>query len=97
MPLFPLSAKALACLPVVTTDSSSLPELIDHGKGGFLCPLGNVDAFAEKINYLAESPQLRREMGEYNRAKVERMFTLERMVREYVELFKEVLERKRVG
>ena len=78
------------CLPVVATECSSLPELIDHGKGGFLCPLGDVDAFAQKINHLAESPQLRREMGEYNRARVERMFTLERMVGEYEDLFQEL-------
>ena len=84
-------------LPVVKTYLSSLPELIDHGKGGFLCPWGDLDAFAERINHLAESPQQRKEMGEYNRAKVERMFTLERMVREYLDLFQHVLEKKRQG
>ncbi|HDZ23107.1 MAG TPA: glycosyltransferase family 1 protein [Desulfobacteraceae bacterium] len=86
-------AEAMSCgLPVVASNCSSIPELIDHGKGGYLCPVGDVAAFAEKINHLAESPRLRREMGEYNRAKVERMFTLERMVKEYVNLFEEVLE-----
>jgi glycosyltransferase involved in cell wall biosynthesis len=85
--------EAMACgLPVIASNCSSLPEQIDHGKGGFLCPIGDVDAFAEKINLLADSPRLRREMGEYNRAKVEKMFTLERMVNEYKDLFEEVLE-----
>ena len=84
--------EAMACgLPVVATDCSSLPELIDQGKGGFLCPLGDVEAFAEKINFLAESPYLRREMGEYNRAKIEKMFTLDQMVEKYMELFEEVI------
>jgi glycosyltransferase involved in cell wall biosynthesis len=55
------------------------------------CPVGDVDEFAEKINILAESPDLRREMGGYNRAKVEKMFTLDRMVNEYRALFEEVL------
>jgi len=42
-------AEAMACgLPVVATNCSSLPELIDNGKGGFLCPIGDVEAFAEK-------------------------------------------------
>jgi len=86
------AAEAMSCgLPVVATDCSSLPELIDDGNGGFLCPLGDVDAFVEKIRLLAENPQLRREMGDYNRAKVEKMFTLDRMVRQYQELFEEVL------
>jgi len=85
-------AEAMACgLPVVASDCSAIPELIDEGKGGFLCPVGDIDAFAEKINLLADSPKLRREMGEYNRTKVEKMFTLDRMVKEYQELFEEVL------
>lgn len=78
-------------LPVVASNCTSLPEQIDHGKGGFLCEVGNVKAFAEKINLLADSPKLRREMGEYNRAKVERMFSLEHMVQEYHELFEETI------
>ncbi len=85
-------AEAMACdLPVVASNCSAIPELIDEGKGGFLCPVGDVDAFAEKINFLADSPKLRREMGEYNRTKVEKMFALDRMVREYQDLFQEVL------
>ena len=84
--------EAMACgLPVVASDCSSLPEQIDDGKGGFLCPVGDVNAFSEKINLLANSPKMRREMGEYNRAKVEKMFTLDRMVKEYKELFESVL------
>jgi len=90
------AAEAMACgLPIVATDCSALPELIDHGKGGFLCPLGDVDAFARNINLLAESPRLRREMGEYNRAKVEKMFKLDRMIRQYRKLFGEVLSSRR--
>lgn len=88
-------AEAMACgRPVVATDCSSLPELIDDGKGGFLCPLGNVDAFAGKINLLAENSQLRREMGDYNRAKVEKLFTLDRMISQYRDLFDEVLSKR---
>ena len=84
--------EAMACgLPVVASNCSSLPEQIDHGIGGFLCPVGDIEAFAEKINLLADSPKLRHEMGEYNRSKVEKMFTIDRMVKEYQELFEEAL------
>lgn len=88
------AAEAMACgLPVVATDCSALPELIDEGKGGYLCPVGDVADFAEKINFLAENPGLRHEMGQYNRAKVEEKFTLDRMIKQYRELFEEVLSR----
>lgn len=86
-------AEAMACgLPVVASDCSSLPELLDQGKGGFLCPVGDVDAFAEKINMLADDPELRRRMGEYNRAKVEKMFRLQTMIDNYKLLFEETLD-----
>jgi Glycosyltransferase len=43
------AAEAMGCaLPVVASNCSALPELIDSGKGGFLCKVGDVDDFAEK-------------------------------------------------
>ncbi len=85
------AAEAMACgLPVVTTNCSSLPELIIDGKGGYLCEMGNVEKFSAQINELAASPQLRQEMGEFNRARVEKKFTVDRMVKEYEELFEKV-------
>ena len=85
-------AEAMACgLPVVASNCSAVPELIDDGKGGFLCPVGDVKAFAEKINLLAQAPELRHRMGDYNRAKVEKMFTVDRMISEYRELFESLL------
>jgi glycosyltransferase involved in cell wall biosynthesis len=90
--------EAMACgLPVVANNCSSLPEQVENGQGGFLCPAGDAKAFAEKLNLLAESPKLRREMGEYNRAKVEKKFTVEKMARAYQQLFEEVLTQFRKG
>jgi len=86
------AAEAMACgLPVVASDCSSIPELVVDSQGGFLCQAGEANQFAARINELAESASLRRQMGEYNRARVEEKFTLQRMVREYRELFEETL------
>lgn len=83
-------AEAMSCgLPVVATDCSSLPELVKNGMGGYLCRLGDVMGFADKINQLAENPGLRREMGEFNRTRVEERFSARRMIKEYKELFEE--------
>jgi len=83
-------AEAMACgLPVVATDCSFFPHLVEHGRGGFLCPAGDCRAFAEAVNLLASSPSLRAEMGAFNRARIEESFTLDRMVRSYAELFSE--------
>ncbi len=81
-------AEAMACgLPAVVTNGSALPELIHHGKGGYLCPVGDVDAFAEKINQLSDSLTLRQTMGDYNRNLIEQSFTLEKMIAGYRDLF----------
>ncbi|MCK5716706.1 MAG: glycosyltransferase, partial [Thiomargarita sp.] len=79
-------------VPVVATNCSSLPEIVVDGKSGFLCELGNAADFAEKINILAQSPELRQKMGEFNRERVERLFTEERMIQEYQQLFEEVMD-----
>lgn len=87
-------AEAMSCgLPIVASDCSSIPELLDDSKGGFLCDIDDVDGFAEKLNFLADAPELRLEMGEYNRTKVEEKFTLGEMVKRYEALFEKVLTR----
>jgi L-malate glycosyltransferase len=88
-------AEAMATgIPVVASDCSSIPELIDNGKGGFLCPVGDGAAFAQRINLLAQNPGIRKEMGDYNRAKVEQVFRLDQMVENYKRLFEEILDTK---
>ena len=85
-------AEAMACgLPVVSSDCSSLPELIDDGKGGFLCTIDAIDDFVTKIKLLADSPDLCKRMGEYNRNKALIFFNPERMGREYIQLFEQLL------
>lgn len=83
--------EAMACgLPVVASDCSAIPELLDDERGGFLCPVGDTVAFADRINMLAESVKLRREMGAYNREKASRQFPLEKMTTAYQRLFSEL-------
>ena len=85
-------AEAMACgLPIVASNCSAIPELLENTNGGFLCPVGDIQSFSEKINLLAGSPQLRKEMGDYNRQRVETDFTLDSMVRAYQDVFVEAL------
>lgn len=64
-------AEALACgRPVVTTNSSALPEVVDDGLNGFLVRRDDVAGYAEKVRVLGEDAALRRQFGEHGRAKV---------------------------
>lgn len=86
------AAEAMACgLPVISTDCSSIPELVDDGKGGFLCPADAVDDFVDNIKRLADSPELCERMGEYNHQKALISYNPERMGREYIQLFEQLL------
>lgn len=85
-------AEAMACgLPVVATDCSSLPELIINSQGGYLCQPKAIDEFANAINKLADSPVLRQEMGQFNIERVRTLFTIEKMVKSYEDLFDKTL------
>ena len=86
-------AEAMACgLPIVASNTSTMPELIHDGRGGLLCTLDDPAGFASAIARLAAAPALRREMGEYNRARIEREYTLEQMAQAYKKVFEEALD-----
>jgi glycosyltransferase involved in cell wall biosynthesis len=85
-------AEAMACgKPVVATNCSSLPELVEDNKGGFLCRVDNLNDFSEKIRYLGENEEERRNMGVFNRERVNQLFTIEKMVNNYIRLYRSLL------
>lgn len=87
-------AEAMACgLPVVACAESALPELVVDGEGGWLCGIDDLQCYAQALRRLAADRVSAERMGEFNRARVERMFTLDRMVDEYRQLFEAVLDR----
>jgi glycosyltransferase involved in cell wall biosynthesis len=84
--------EAMACgKPVVAFNCSSFPELITDGKGGFLSEKENINGIIEKIRYLANEPELIKKMGSFNRERVENNFSIEKMTRNYLALYKSVL------
>jgi glycosyltransferase involved in cell wall biosynthesis len=82
----------MACgKPVVSTNCSAIPELIEHGEGGYLCEVNSVEQMVSAIRNLAQSGELRRKMGEHNREVVLRRFTMEQMASQYFALYRSLL------
>ena len=74
-------------LPVVATDCSSFSELVINGEGGYLCNVGDIKMFADKINTIASSRKIRDQMGEHNRSLIQDKYTQNRMISDYNRLF----------
>jgi hypothetical protein len=64
-------AQAMAMgLPVIATANTGAEELIDDGVHGFIVPARDPAAAAKRLRQLAESPELRGEMGARARARI---------------------------
>jgi glycosyltransferase involved in cell wall biosynthesis len=84
--------EAMACsLPCVATRVGGNPELIDHGRNGFLVPVGDPAEAAGRILRLLADPALCERMGQASREIVEAKFTLGAMMNRVVGLYDTLL------
>lgn len=77
-------------LPIVATRVGSIPEVVEHGAGGFLVTPGNGDELLTALMTLLTDPAAARRMGDYNRTLVRDRFTnrhtVERLLEAYAAL-----------
>ena len=75
-----------AALPIVATRVGGTPEVIDASSGR-LIPSRNPAVLAAALLELAGHPELRENLGRSARRRLEDRFTVDRMVREYEEVY----------
>ena len=80
-----------AGVPVVASDIYGIPELVSADESGLLVRPGDESALRESIVRIMEHPELARRMGRAGRERYERHFTIERSVRETVDIYRELL------
>jgi glycosyltransferase involved in cell wall biosynthesis len=78
-------------LPVVSTTTGSIPDVIGDGESGFLVPPRDVDALSDRIGRLVANPELRAAMGRHGRQRVERSYSIDRMVDELERVYRQVI------
>lgn len=84
-----------AAKPVVATRVGGVPELVEDGISGFLVPPKDDEALARTmLRLMSLPPEVRSTMGEKGRTHVERLYSVDRVVDQWEELFLELLERK---
>ena len=78
-----VALEAMVCgTPVLATDTGGLPEIIEHGKDGWLSPLGDEKALAAAMVSLSRQPVVRARLVEEGRKKVAARFNSDRYMTE---------------
>lgn len=85
--------EAMACRkPVISTNlPTGVPWVNQHGRTGYCVAPGDPRELAEAIGLLLSSSDLRQEMGEAGRARVEQHFTSVKMAEAMLQVYQEAL------
>jgi len=89
LPLVLLEAMATG-MPVITTETCGMPDVVEHEFNGLLVPPADARAIEDAVVRLAGSVDFRRELGEAARETMKR-YTWERAARQLEELYRRVL------
>lgn len=92
---FGLSAlEAMACeVPAIATSVGGVPEVVEHGRTGFLAKVGDVETMARyAVEILSDEKRLR-DMGKTARWEAQSRFCASRIIPEYEKFYERVLER----
>ena len=85
--------EAMACgVPVVASNIGGIPELVIDGETGFLCPLGDLDAYTEATRRLLEDDALHARFAKASRTRAADEFDLDRVIPHYEAYYERVLD-----
>jgi len=86
--------EAMACEVVpIATRGGGVPEVIEHGKSGYLADVGDVDTMARYALELLQDEDRLRQMGKQARVAAQSRFCSSKIVPQYEEFYRRVLER----
>ena len=86
--------EAMACEVVpIATRVGGLPEVIEHGKSGYLADVGDVQAMAGYALDLLRDETNLRAIGKASRASAQSRFCSSKIIPQYEEFYRRVLER----
>ncbi|MDY6954476.1 MAG: glycosyltransferase [Thermodesulfobacteriota bacterium] len=80
--------------PVVATRTGGNLDIIDHGRNGFMVPVGKTEALAECILALLHDADLRSKLGSEALKTVASRFTMSRMLTAHMAMYFELVARR---
>ena len=78
-------------MPIVASNISALPEMVEDGVSGYLCDPSDADSFAQACAVLLESEKRRNTMGEEAKRVIANRFSPQIIGEKLNALYSEVL------
>jgi colanic acid/amylovoran biosynthesis glycosyltransferase len=75
-------------LPVLVSDAGGMAEGVLEGITGYVLPQKDVEAFVDKIEYLATNPSIRKRMGSAGRKFVEDNYDSQLLAEKLIDVYK---------
>lgn len=79
---------------IVATDVPGCREIVRHNENGFLVPLHSIESLANALEILIHDAELRKKMGMRGREIVKNEFSEEIVVKQTIDLYKNILKDK---
>jgi glycosyltransferase involved in cell wall biosynthesis len=87
------TAEAMSCgMPVIVTDVADNRKWVEDGVNGFVVPVKNPKALAEKIIYLLKSEDIRKKFGEVSRRIIEERNNYYKEMEKMESIYKKLVE-----
>ena len=86
-----------AAKPCITTATSSMLEIVQHGETGLVVPTENAEELAEAMEELLNDTEKTEQMGQNGRQRVLEKFTLDKMLDHIESLFVQTLKDKGIN
>jgi len=78
--------------PVIVANVGGLPELVEHGKSGYIASSGDPEEWAKYIVEMIRDNELLRSIGENARLRAAQMFSVQKFVENHEHLYHELLK-----
>lgn len=84
--------EAMACgVPCIGTEVGGIPEVIENGYNGYVCPLGDLEKISDKALSILTDPQVLNEFSTHAALTPEKRFHSNMIVKQYEELYESLI------
>lgn len=88
-----VALEAMACgTPAIGTNIGGIPEVIAHGRTGFICELGNIEQISSCAIKLLQDENLHKKFSEEGIRLVKNRFSSEQIVSQYENIYYQLVE-----